>query len=214
MTEPWTDSAARMVDALGPLPASVSKAMRSVPRHVFVPRAYQARAYHDEPIPLGDDFTSISAPHMVALQLELAKLKRGSNLLEIGSGSGYLLAVASAMVGPSGHLVGVEIDPGLANRSRATLAQLGVDATIRIRDGREPVPEGAVFDAVLVSCATSVLCPTWPAALVDGGRVIAPVGNAMGQTLVVYRRKGATGSSEPGPAVRFVPLRSAVPPHI
>ncbi|MCI4370373.1 MAG: protein-L-isoaspartate O-methyltransferase, partial [Thermoplasmata archaeon] len=177
-------------------------------------RAYLARAYDDEPIPLGDDFTSISAPHMVALQLELAKLHRGANLLEIGSGSGYLLAVASAIVGPSGHLVGVEIDPGLANRSRATLAQLGVDATIRIRDGREAVPEGPVFDAVLVSCATSVLSPTWPAAVVDGGRVVAPVGHAMGQMLTVFRRKGTAGSTVVGPAVRFVPLRAAAPPHI
>jgi protein-L-isoaspartate(D-aspartate) O-methyltransferase len=151
---------------------------------------------------------------MVALQLELAKLRRGANLLEIGSGSGYMLAVAAAIVGTSGHLVGVEIDPRLANRSRATLAQLGVDATIRIRDGREQVPEGPVFDAVVVSCATSVLCPTWPAALVDGGRVVAPLGNAMGQTLTVYRRKGAAGSSVAGPAVRFVPLRAGVPPHI
>ncbi|MCI4333751.1 MAG: methyltransferase domain-containing protein [Thermoplasmata archaeon] len=214
MSGPWNESADRMVEALGPIPTAVAKALRSVPRHLFVPREYLARSYDDEPIPLGSDFTSISAPHMVALQLELARLRRGSSLLEIGSGSGYLLAVAAAIVGPSAHLVGVEVDPGLANRSRATLAQLGVDATIRIRDGRESVPEGAVFDAVIVSCATPVLHPAWPAALVDGGRVVAPVGDAMGQTLTVYRRKGAKGTSEAGPAVRFVPLRASVPPHI
>lgn len=214
MTEPWNDSANRMVRALGPLPPAVAKALRSVPRHAFVPPEFAARAYDDEPIPLGSDFTSISAPHMVALQLEAAHLRRGASLLEIGSGSGYLLAVAAAIVGPTAHLVGVEVDPGLANRSRATLARLGVDATIRIRDGRESVPEGAVFDAVIVSCATPQLYPTWPAALVDGGRVVAPVGDAMGQTLTVYRRVGAKGSSEAGPAVRFVPLRGAVPPHI
>jgi protein-L-isoaspartate(D-aspartate) O-methyltransferase len=214
MSEEWSDSAARMVRSLGRLPAPVAKALRSVPRHWFVPREYAARAYDDEPIPLGNDFATISAPHMVALQLERAELRNGSSLLEIGSGSGYLLAVASSLVGPSGHLVGVEVDPALANRSRAVLAQLGVDATIRIRDGREPVPEGPVFDAVIVSCATGALYPTWPAALVDGGRLVAPLGNAMGQRLTVFRRSGSGGTTEVGPDVRFVPLRSPVPPHI
>jgi protein-L-isoaspartate(D-aspartate) O-methyltransferase len=214
MNEAWAEAAARMVDALGPLPVAIAKAMRAVPRHEFVPREYAARAYDDEPIPLGNDFASISAPHMVALQLETAWVRTGAKLLEIGSGSGYLLAVASQLVGSSGHLVGVEIDPGLANRSRATLARLGVDATIRIRDGAVPVPEGAVFDAVIVSCATTALAPAWPAALVDGGRLVAPVGDAMGQRLTVYRRVGAGGSTEVGPEVRFVPLRTAHPPHI
>jgi protein-L-isoaspartate(D-aspartate) O-methyltransferase len=214
VSEAWNESADRMVEALGPMPAGIAKALRSVPRHRFVPREYAARAYDDEPIPLGNEFATISAPHMVALQLEKAKLRAGANLLEIGSGSGYLLAVAAAIVGPSGHLVGVEVDPGLASRSRATLAELGVDATIRIRDGREMVPEGAVFDAVVVSCATRALAPAWPAALVDGGRLVAPVGDAMGQTLTVFRRRGAGGTTEVGAAVRFVPLRAPFPPHI
>lgn len=214
MNEEWPEAAARMVKSLGRLPAPVAHALRSVPRHYFVPREFAARAYDDEPIPLGNDFATISAPHMVALQLERAELKVGSSLLEIGSGSGYLLAVASTIVGTSGHLVGVEVDPALANRSRAVLAQLGVDATIRIRDGRDAVPEGAVFDAVVVSCATPALYPTWSAALLDGGRLVAPLGDAMGQRLTVYRRNGSGGTTVSGPDVRFVPLRAGVPSHI
>ncbi|HEV8050031.1 MAG TPA: protein-L-isoaspartate O-methyltransferase [Thermoplasmata archaeon] len=210
MTEPWEASARQMVEGLGPLPAPIAAAMRSVPRHWFVPRHLEDRAYLDEPIPLSRDYATVSAPHMVALQLEAAGLTRGAKLLEIGSGSGYLLAVAAHLVRATGHLVGVEVDAELAGRSRHTLARLGVDATIRIRDGRESVPEGAVFDAVLVSCASTTLYPAWIAALADGGRLVAPIGSPHEQVLTTYRRTGDRGSTALGPACRFVPLR----PHI
>jgi len=210
VTEPWESNARRMVKELGSVPAPIASAMRSVPRHWFVPSGLEDRAYNDEPIPLSNDYATISAPHMVAMQLEAAELGRGGKLLEIGSGSGYLLAVASHLVGPTGHLVGVEVDAGLAMRSRATLARLGVDATIRIRDGRESVPEGAVFDAVIVSCASSTLYPAWVGALADGGRLVAPIGSATEQALTTYRRTGDRGTTAVGPACRFVPLR----PHI
>jgi protein-L-isoaspartate(D-aspartate) O-methyltransferase len=208
--EPWVESADRMVTGLGEVARPVAAAMRAVPRHWFVPSGSVGRAYDDEPIPLGPDYATISAPHMVAMQLEAAHLERGDTLLEIGSGSGYLLAVASHLVGASGHLVGVEVDPTLAARSRATLARLGVDATIRIRDGRESVPEGPVFDSVIVSCASPQLYPPWIAALADGGRLVAPVGTPTEQALTVYRRTGDRGTTTVGPACRFVPLR----PHI
>ena len=210
MSDPWETSVRRMVEGLGPVPPKVGRAMRSVPRHWFVPEEYQRRAYDDEPIPLGSGFATVSAPHMVALQLEAAQLKPGQHLLEIGSGSGYLLAVAAEIVGPMGHLVGVELDPTLAAQSRTVLARLGVDAAIRIRDGRESVPEGPVFDAVLVSFAIPQLLPPWIAALVDGGRLVAPVGDAHSQVLTTFRRAGPGGSITLGPACRFVPLR----PHI
>jgi protein-L-isoaspartate(D-aspartate) O-methyltransferase len=210
VTEPWEESAKRMVEGLGSVPSPIAAAMRAVPRHWFVPSYAERRAYDDEPVPLGNDYATVSAPHMVALQLEAADLRRGSKLLEIGSGSGYLLAVAAQLVGVSGHLVGVEVDPDLASRSRRTLERLGVDATIRIRDGRESVPEGAVFDAVLVSCASTTLYPTWTGALADGGRAVAPIGSATEQVLTTYRRAGEKGVTTVGPACRFVPLR----PHI
>ena len=210
MTEAWETSARRMVKGLGTIPPPIARSMRAVPRHWFVSPEYHGRAYADEPIPLGSGFATVSAPHMVAMQLEAAGLSKGRNLLEIGSGSGYLLAVAAALIGRSGHLVGVELDPTLASQSRETLARLGVDATIRIRDGRESVPEGAVFDAVVVSFASPRLLPSWIAALADGGRLVAPVGDAHSQILTTYRRTGSGGSVTHGPACRFVPLR----PHI
>ncbi|MCI4326370.1 MAG: protein-L-isoaspartate O-methyltransferase [Thermoplasmata archaeon] len=208
--EPWVEAADRMVTGLGDVAGPVAAAMRAVPRHYFVPSVSLRRAYDDEPVPLGPDYATVSAPHMVAMQLEAADLERGDTLLEIGSGSGYLLAVASHLVGAPGHLVGVEVDATLAARSRATLARLGVDATIRIRDGRESVPEGPVFDGVVVSCATPHLYPSWIAALADGGRLVAPVGTPTEQALTLYRRTGDRGSTSVGPACRFVPLR----PHI
>ncbi|MCI4356813.1 MAG: protein-L-isoaspartate O-methyltransferase [Thermoplasmata archaeon] len=210
MSDDWETSARRMVKGLGGVPPGIASAMRSVPRHWFVPVEHQRRAYDDEPVPLASGFATVSAPHMVAMQLEAAGVRPGRNLLEIGSGSGYLLAVAAPLAGPSAHLVGVELDPTLAAQSRHVLARLGVDATIRIRDGRESVPEGAVFDSVIVSFASPQLLPTWIAALSEGGRLVAPIGDAHSQILTTYRRDGATGSITHGPVCRFVPLR----PHI
>jgi protein-L-isoaspartate(D-aspartate) O-methyltransferase len=210
VSERWEDAAREMVRGLGRVPAPIAGAMRRVPRHGFVPPEYSPRAYRDEAVPLGTGFASVSAPHMVALQLEAAGLRPGQRLLEVGSGSGYLLAVAGQLVGPSGHLIGLEIDPELAERSRSALTQLGIDAEIRVRDGRASVPDGPVFDAVIVSFAAPELFSTWTSALVEHGRLVAPVGDTEEQVLTTYQRTGAGGTVTSGPACRFVPLR----PHI
>jgi protein-L-isoaspartate(D-aspartate) O-methyltransferase len=206
---------ARMVDRLGPLPTSISQAMRHVPRDQFVPRAYRSMAFVDEPVPL-DRHATLSAPSMVALQLEWAELTPGLRVLEVGSGSGYLLALLAELTGADGEVFGVEVDPVLADAARVRLRDLNCGSRIRIRagDGAAGWGEYAPYDRIVVSCAVPAILPAWKAQLIDGGAIIAPVGSVLEQELVRWKSGRSTDRVETGPGCRFVPLRSARPSDI
>ena len=213
--EPWRRKAALMVDLLGPLEPRVARVMREVPRHRFVPSEDQDRAYDDEPLPLRYGGATISAPHMVAIQLEWADLAPGLRVLEVGSGSGYLLALLHELVRPGGVVVGVEVEPRLVEGARRALDELGsTDVEIRIGDGAEGVPDRAPFDRIVVSCATPEILPAWRAQLRPDGTVVAPVGGSLEQRWVRWRNRPSGAPLEEGPACRFVPLLRAPRRHI
>ena len=111
--ETWRALAARMARESGATEPEVLRALRSVPRHRFVPTPWQNAAYEDEPLPITEGESTISAPHMVAIQLEAAQLSDGLSVLEVGSGSGYLLALISEVMHRSGRALGLEVDPVL-----------------------------------------------------------------------------------------------------
>src|SRR5262245_9850058 len=119
------DERARMVAAQiaarGIREPAVLAAMGRVPRHLFVPEADRARAYDDGPIAIGRAQT-ISQPYIVALMTELAGVRPGSRVLEIGTGSGYQTAVLAEC---GGEIFSVELEEDLAARAQATLAELG-----------------------------------------------------------------------------------------
>jgi protein-L-isoaspartate(D-aspartate) O-methyltransferase len=198
-----------MVAALGRLPPRIARAMQRVPRDRFLPLAVRHLAYEDEPVPLDAPESTISAPHMVAIQLEAAALRQGQAVLEVGSGSGYLLALLAELTSPGGTIVGIEIDPGLVERSRATLASLGYAAvaTVRLGDGRAGAPDVGPFDRIIVSCAAREVESAWREQLAPGGRIVAPIGGPWSQTLVSV---GRDPEERPvlGPECRFVPLRA------
>ena len=212
----WHSEAMRMVEGLGPLPSGVVRALLSVPRHRFVPAPFRSRAYDDEPLPVGRGETTISAPHMVAFQLEWAELAPGHVVLEVGSGTGYLLALLAEATGPNGVVHGIELDPLLGEASRRSLASLGYDArvSVHIGDGAAKMAGLSSFDRILVSCASPGVFRAWRDELVDGGILVAPVGDHFAQTLVRLRRSGQSESREEGPRVRFVPLRTSRRPDI
>src|SRR3954470_18533070 len=88
---------ARLHDHYGIRDPRVLEAMRSVPRHLFVPEALQSRAYGDHALPINANQT-ISQPFIVARMTELLELDdRRSRVLEIGAGSGYQTAVLARL---------------------------------------------------------------------------------------------------------------------
>ena len=185
----------------------VLDAMRTVPRHEFVPEKLRASAYEDGPLPIGHGQT-ISQPFVVAYMAEALELRGGERVLEVGSGSGYAAAVLSLLVA---DVYGIELEEELHGRSVATVARLGYrNVHLRHGDGFLGWPEAAPFDAILMSCAAEEIPgPLW-AQLREGGRFLYPKGPAGGyqELVVVTRRDGAPVVRRLEP-VRFVPLRRA-----
>lgn len=213
----WSDRARLMVEMLSLPEGPVAAAMRSVPRHRFVPRGLERQAYADTPLPIGPDST-ISAPHMVALQLEWSELGPGQRVLELGCGSGYLLALAAQIVGPSGRVIGVEIEPEMAHRAREVLDGLGLATRVRVERGDAVFgdPAGGVFDRIIVSFALPLPFPqAWRRQLQEGGLIVAPVNRGLGTYLEAARKRESGWEVRRGPPCLFVERKhSAVTPTL
>ena len=181
----------------------VLEAMRTVPRHRFVPERLRSRAYSDRPLPIGHDQT-ISQPYIVALMTSTLYLRPEHRVLEIGTGSGYQAAILGEM---GADVYSIEIVCELARQARRRLQQQGYDhVRVICGDGYEGWPEHAPFDRIVVTAAP----PEIPEALVEqlapGGRMVLPVGDRVQQLKVV--RKSEDGSIETTELmpVRFVPM--------
>jgi protein-L-isoaspartate(D-aspartate) O-methyltransferase len=205
--DPWTVARHRMVEdqivSRGVVDPVVLDAMRTVPRHLFVPEGDLARAYDDGPLAIGHGQT-ISQPFIVALMTELAQPTPASRVLEIGTGCGYQTAVLAAC---AREVWTVEIEAELSERAARTLASLGVvNVHRRVGDGSLGWPEEAPFDAILVTAAPAEVPPALIAQLGEGSRLVIPLGTSS-QELFVFTRKDGELRRERSIAVRFVPLR-------
>ena len=185
---------------------STLEAMRTVPRHVFVPPERRDRAYEDRPLPIGRDQT-ISAPHMVAAMVDQLDLDPGERVLEIGTGCGYHAAVTAAVVGAE-NVYSVEYHESLARKARERFDRLDYgDISVRVGDGHEGWPDRAPYDAAYLTCAAS----DFPTAVVEqvrpSGRLLAPIGTTSQR--LVFARKRADGrlDREERGRVRFVQMQ-------
>jgi protein-L-isoaspartate(D-aspartate) O-methyltransferase len=183
-------------------PATLA-AMRTVPRHEFVPLRLQQEAYADYPLPIGHGQT-ISQPYIVAFMTEAIRPQPGEKILEIGAGSGYQAAVLAQA---GAEVYTVEIVPPLAVLARQNLARLGyTNAHVLQADGYRGWPEHAPFDAIIVTCAPDRIPPDLIAQLRDGGRMIIPVGGGMHQELILLRKQDGQIEKQSVLPVRFVPM--------
>jgi protein-L-isoaspartate(D-aspartate) O-methyltransferase len=181
-------------------------AMRSVPRHLFVPRAQLADAYADHPLPIGNDQT-ISQPYIVAFMTEALGLQGGETVLEIGTGSGYQAAVLSGIVKT---VFTIEILEPLAAQAKERLARLGYsNVQARAGDGYAGWPEQAPFDAIMVTAAAPRIPEPLKQQLKDGGRLGIPVGDVE-QELILLTKRGTRFEERRVLPVRFVPMTGAV----
>lgn len=207
---PFEERRNRMVDRLAESgrisDEATLEALRSVPRHEFVPPARRDAAYEDRPLPIGDDQT-ISAPHMVGMMTELLDAAPGDRVLEIGTGCGYHAAVTAEVVG-SQNVYSVEYGQQLAEQAEERLGGLGYDEiSIRVGDGWNGWPDHAPYDRAYLTCATPELPDPLAEQIVPGGRILAPIGRRR-QTLELFEKR-ANGSfdTESHGGVRFVRMR-------
>ena len=186
----------------------VLEAMGRVPRHRFVPAKLASSAYEDGPLPIGNGQT-ISQPYIVALMTQLADPKPGDRVLDIGTGSGYQAAVLAEM---GAQVTSIEIVPELAADARARLRELKYDnVEVLTGDGYRGHPPRAPFQAILLAAAA----PEVPKPLLDqlapGGRLVLPVGDGLGQDLlVISKRPDGTFDRQTVAPVMFVPMTGEV----
>lgn len=181
----------------------VLQAMSRVPRDLFVPPECRSHAWHNIPLPIGQGQT-ISQPLVVGLMTQALELQGTESVLEVGTGSGYQCAILAEM---SRKVVSIERLESLATSARHRLARLGYgNIQVIVGDGTLGYPEGAPYDAIIVTAATPRAPQPLLDQLADGGRLIVPTGSHSSQELILYtNREGRLAARRLG-AVRFVPL--------
>lgn len=181
----------------------VIEALRSIPRHLFVPASTIERAYSDTPLPIGEGQT-ISQPYMVAWMIELLRLQGDEKVLEVGTGSGYQAAILAKLCR---EVYTIERIKSLAETARERLDKLGIkNVHIIVGDGSTGLPEYAPYDGIIVAAGTPRIPPALLEQLAEGGRLVIPVGSSTLQMLTVLEKKnGKIRKREEGSCV-FVPL--------
>lgn len=193
----------RQIRARGVIDPAVLDAMRSVPRHLFVPPEFELSAYQDRPLPIGEGQT-ISQPYIVAVMTELLALKKGDRVLEVGTGSGYQAALLARV---AGSVISIERLPEVAAQAEENLKRASITGVrIIVGDGTQGYTEEAPYDGILITAATPSVPEPLVGQLVDGGRLVAPVGTRDFQDLVRLVRKGNRVESTTFGGVCFVPL--------
>lgn len=178
--------------------------MLNTPRHIFVDEALASRAYEDSSLPIGHGQT-ISQPYTVARMTEVLLHKAPNKVLEIGTGSGYQTAVLAQVVR---EVYSIERIEDLGRRARQKLTELSIrNVRLRSGDGRLGWPEGAPFDGILVTAAALDIPSALLEQLAVGGRLVIPVDDGAGQSLMLIQRQAQGFSREILEAACFVPLR-------
>lgn len=193
----------------------VEAAMRTVPRHLFAPEAALEDAYHayNAVITKKDEYgvatSSVSAPQIQAMMLEQAEIEPGMRVLEIGSG-GYNAALIAELVGGTGEVVTVDIDPEVTARAGRLLAETGYSRVRTVlADAEEGVPVYAPYDRILVTAGAWDIPPAWIGQLAGDGRLVVPLRMRGLTRSVAFRREGGHLTSTSALVCGFVPMQGA-----
>jgi len=194
------------IKARGVKDTRVLEAMLKVPRHLFVEEALRDQAYGDFPLPIGEGQT-ISQPYIVAIMTEALELKGSERVLEVGTGSGYQTAILAEL---ALWIYTIEKYSSLLERAKNILIKLGYkNISFKLGDGSLGWKEIAPFDAIIVTAAAPKIPQPLIDQLLEGGRIVIPVGDEYSQVLVKGIKKDGKLRTQTLEAVRFVKLVGA-----
>jgi len=199
----------RYIAAQGIRNQQVIDAMKTVPRHSFVPKRDAMVAYADRPLYIGYGQT-ISQPYIVAYMTDALQLDPNDVVLEVGTGSGYQAAVCAEI---AKSVYSIEIIDQLAQSAQKRLEELGYhNVFVKSGDGYYGWPEHGPFDAVIVTCAAGLVPPPLIRQLKPGGKMIIPLSSPFGlQNLVLLTKdEQEKVTSRQVLPVRFVPMTGRV----
>ncbi|MBU1669704.1 MAG: protein-L-isoaspartate(D-aspartate) O-methyltransferase [Actinobacteria bacterium] len=193
----------RQIRARGVRDERVLEAMRTIPRHLFVPPALRPRAYEDSPLPTSEGQT-ISQPYIVAWMTDLLRLKGEEVVLEVGTGSGYQAAILTRL---AAKVYTIERISALAESARTILSELGLDnVEVVVGDGTRGLPEHAPYKGIIVTAGGPRVPDVLVEQLDEGGRLVMPVGPSSLQMLTVVEKRGGRIFTEQKGSCVFVPL--------
>lgn len=182
----------------------VKQAFLNVPREEFIPENKIKEAYADIPLNIGKSQT-ISAPHIIAVITELLDISKDDKVLEIGTGSGYHLAITAEL---AKKVYSIEIHRELAKKAKKTLNKIGYkNIEIEVGDGSLGLPENSPYDKIYFTCAAPEIPQNIIDQLSNTGKIVAPIGIGNQQTLYVLKKENGKIDKKPKMGVRFVPLK-------
>ncbi len=207
---PWAELRRQMLETQlarrGITDRNVLEAMAELPREEFVPPPQRSAAYEDRALPVGPGQT-ISQPYIVAYMTEKLEVSPGHRVLEVGGGTGYQAALLSML---GARVVSVESDPELVRTAQERLARLHIQGVqFECGDGSLGFPRAAPFDRIIVTAGAPRVPSALVEQLIEGGRLIVPVGSTSQQTLVCVVKHGAATTEYPLIPCRFVKLQGA-----
>lgn len=181
---------------------NVLKAIGGIPRHLFIDSSFEAYAYQDKAFPIAAGQT-ISQPYTVAFQTELLEVSAGDKVLEIGTGSGYQACVLHEI---GAKVYSIERQKELFDITRQNMRKLGYNFTMKYGDGFAGLPSFAPFDRIIVTAGAPNIPAKLVEQLVEGGRMVIPVGDGHQKMLLLTKNYGGRVEVSDFGDFRFVPM--------
>lgn len=181
---------------------NVLKAIEEVPRHLFLPKDFEERAYDDNALPIDEEQT-ISQPYTVAIQTQSLNIKPDDKVLEIGTGSGYQAAIIAVM---GAEVFTIERIEKLYTKAKKILNSYK-NIHCFLGDGSLGLPQSSPYDKIIVTAAAPKIPDSLLRQLKVGGKAIIPVGDLNNQKMILVTKTDENSYSEKNLGdFRFVPL--------
>ncbi|MBW1597214.1 methyltransferase, FxLD system [Streptomyces sp. JJ38] len=197
-------------------PAAID-AFRTTDRHQFLPGVAIELAYKEDAVPIkhdehGEMISCISAPSIVATQLEQLGAQPGHKVLEAGAATGYNARLVGKVVGPNGHVWTLDVDHDLVAGAQTNLDQDGAaNVTVVLGDGAAGLPEHAPYDRIQFTVGAGDVPVKLLDQLAPDGRLVLPmrIRGSISRSFA-FERDGATWKTVSCEMATFVPLRKGV----